>query len=343
MTLAIVTGATGWLGSRLVQALLADEHADGQRVVRCLVQPDADAAGLERVSPALQIVRGDLTQPETLQPLFEGAAEASVFHIAGIIHPGLTTRAFFDVNVRGTEHLLNAAIAARAQRLILVSSNSPFGTNPSREHTFDESSAYHPYMKYGKSKMRAERLVQSAHDAGDIETVIVRSPWFYGPGQPPRQTLFFRMIRDGKVPVVGDGGNRRSMAYVDNICQGLLLAERSPRAAGEAYWIADRRPYTMNEIIAAVEAVLEREFQVSCRHGRVSIPGFVGEVATAIDASIQAVGLYHQKLHVLGEMNKTIACSISKAEQELGYNPSVELEEGMKRSIQWLVQRGEQL
>jgi nucleoside-diphosphate-sugar epimerase len=340
MTLAIVTGAPGWLGSRLVQTLLA-EPGSSQRPVRCLVQADADASALERLSPHVQIIRGDLTRPETLRPLFEGADGATVFHVAGVIHPGLTTRAFFRVNVRGTRHLLDAASAAQARRLIYLSSNSPFGTNPSREHTFDEGSAYHPYMKYGKSKMLAEKLVQGAHQAGDIETVIVRSPWFYGPGQPPRQTLFFRMIRDGKVPVVGDGGNRRSMAYVDNICQGLLLAERSPRAAGEAYWIADRRPYTMNEIIAAVEAVLEREFKVRCRHGRVNIPGFVGEVATAIDASMQAVGLYHQKLHVLGEMNKTIACSISKAEQELGYNPSVDLEEGMKRSIQWLVEQGE--
>ncbi len=76
----------------------------------------------------------------------------------------------------------------------------------------------------------------------EIETVLVRPPWFYGPNQPPRQTLFFRMIRAGKAPIVGSGRNLRSMSYIDNLCQGLLLAAMTPRANGQTYWIADRRP-----------------------------------------------------------------------------------------------------
>jgi nucleoside-diphosphate-sugar epimerase len=307
------------------------------------VQPTADTSELERLAPDVELVRGDVRKPETLGPLFAGAEDARVFHAAGVVHPGATTRLLFDVNVEGTRNVLSAAKTAKARRLVYLSSNSPFGTNPSRDHTFDEAAAYHPYMKYGRTKMLAEQLVQAAQVAGDIESVIVRPPWFYGPGQPPRQTLFFRMIRDGRIPVLGDGENRRSMAYVDNLCQGLLLASQSPRAAGQAYWIADRRPYTMNEIILAVENVLERDFKVKCAHRRVSIPGLVGGAATAVDAALQAFGLYHQKIHVLGEMNKTIACSIAKAERELGYNPSVDLEEGMRRSIQWLLERGETL
>ena len=71
------------------------------------------------------------------------------------------------------------------------------------------------------------------------------------------------------------------------------------------------------------------------------LPGFVGELAGAVDWGLQAVGLYHQKVHVLSEMNKTIACSVERARRELGYQPSVALEEGMRRSVLWLIEKGE--
>ena len=73
--------------------------------------------------------------------------------------------------------------------------------------------------------------------------------------------------------MVGGGENRRSMAYVDNICQGLLLCERSTGARGQTYWIADRRPYSMNEIIATIEEVLEKDFGVTPARKRMRLPG----------------------------------------------------------------------
>ena len=194
-------------------------------------------------------------------------------------------------------------------------------------------------MNYGRSKMRMEQAVLEAARAG-LETVIVRPPWFYGPDQPPRQTLFFRMVRDGKAPLVGSGDNLRSMAYVDNLAQGIVLAATHAAAAGQIYWIADRRPYAMREIIDTIERLLEEEFHIPVAHRRMRLPGFASTVAEAADAAMQAAGLYNQKIHVLSEMNKTIACSIQKAELELGYRPQVSLEEGMRRSIQWVLERG---
>ena len=126
------------------------------------------------------------------------------------------------------------------------------------------------------------------------------------------------------------------MAYVDNICQGLLLCEKIQEARGKTYWIADERPYTMNEIVDTIEKLLETEFKQACTHKRMRLPGFVGNVAQMIDGSLQSIGLYNQKIHVLSEMNKTIACSVEKAKQELGYEPKVSLEEGMRRSLQWV-------
>src|SRR4029450_8546644 len=103
-------------------------------------------------------------------------------------------------------------------------------------------------------------VVAEIQAGGRLETVVIRAPWFYGPFQPPRQTLFFTMIRAGKAPIVGGGGNLRSMAYTDNLAQGTLRAARVEQAAGRTYWIADRRPYAMNEVVDTVERLLESEF-----------------------------------------------------------------------------------
>ena len=168
-----------------------------------------------------------------------------------------------------------------------------------------------------------------------LSITFIRCPWFYGPNQPARQTLFFQMIKDGKMPIVGDGNNRRSMSFIDNLCQGIMLASLVRSEVPSTYWIADERPYSMNEIIDTVEDVLKTDFNYDVKGTRMKLPWVVGEIATVIDWVIQSLGLYHQKFHVLSEMNKSISCSVEKAKMELDYKPTVELREGMRRSIEW--------
>ena len=148
------------------------------------------------------------------------------------------------------------------------------------------------------------------------------------------------MVRAGKAPIVGSGENLRSMSYVDNLCQGLLLAASVEKAAGQTFWLADRRPYSMNEIIDTIERLLETEFGQKCAHKRLRLPSAASSIAFVADTALQAIGLYHQKIHVLSEMNKTISCSVAKAERELGYRPAIELEEGMRRSLAWCQANG---
>jgi len=342
----VVTGGLGWLGQGLLTALskglpdcpaLAEPQADLDICV--LVHPSEDAAAVEALAPGARVVVGDLRHRADCDRLLEGAEGAVIFHAAGLIHPWRPYE-LYDTNVVGTENLLAAAEAVGAKRVVAVSSNSPCGVNPDKGHRFDESAPYVPYMAYGRSKMQMEQAVHAAQARGRIETVIIRPTWFYGPHQPPRQTLFFKMVRDGGAPIVGGGNARRSMAYIDNTCQGMLLAASSERAVGQTYWMADERPYTMNEIVDTIERLLETEFGQTCAHKRLRLPGFASDVARLLDAGIQAVGLYHQKIHVLSEMNCTIACSVDKARDELGYAPTVALEEGMRRSLQWVVDRG---
>jgi nucleoside-diphosphate-sugar epimerase len=347
MSLTLVTGAPGWLGTRLVRVLLEGlpdvpslSEPDQARRIRCLVAPGLNSSALRELSGLVETTEGDLRDPDAVSDFLGDAAGATLFHCAGLVHPRGRTRELFSVNVDGTRNLLQAAENARVRRAVVVSSNSPFGLNANRDDYFDEQSPYNPYMSYGRSKMLMEKVVHTYQERGKMETVILRPTWFYGPDQPPRQTRFFQMIRRGRAPIVGSGENRRSLAYVDSVCQALLLCERTPTANGQAYWIADRRPYTMNEIVDTVERLMEQEFGLTVAHKRMRVPSVTGDVARLCDKLIQSLGFYHQEIHVLSEMNGTIACSIAKAERELGYEPTIELEEGMRRSLAWCLREG---
>ena len=341
----VVTGASGWLGQNLMRALVGRRER-----VRCLVPLADHAAPLSLLSPTVEVVVGDVRDPATADRLFDGVgADAAVFHAAAVIHPASSTREFFDVNVGGTQNMVDRARRSGAARFVHVSSNSPFGVNATPGEVFTEDSPYDPYLGYGQSKYEAEQIVQSANDRGDIPTVMVRAPWFYGPYQPSRQSQFFRTIRRGRFPLIGDGTQRRSMAYTDNLVQGLLRAEVSEKAPGNAYWVADAEPYELREILATVRRALEAEGLATSGEAfvrltdRPALTRLAARVAEKGDVLLQKRGRYLQPLHVLGELGHTIACDISRARDELGYEPTVALEEGMRNSIRWCLEHGEQL
>jgi nucleoside-diphosphate-sugar epimerase len=320
-----VTGGGGWLGSRLLEVLASEGHR-----VKTLLLPG------ESAFPGVQTTTGDVRNPDVCRRFLDGARDGLVIHLAGVIHPR-GVKDFYEVNLDGTRNVVEAARAAGVRRTVVMSSSSPCGCNPHAEHRFDESSPYRPYMGYGRSKMQMEQYVRAQ---SDLDWVLVRAPWFYGPNQPARQTTFFKMIQAGRFPLVGDGHNQRSMSYIDNLCDGLRLASTVPEAARKIYWIADERPYSMSHIVTTVQELLVQDFGLPVKPNRLRLPWIAGEVATLADGALQSLGLYQQKIHVLSELNKTIACSVERANVELGYNPAVELREGMRRSIAWCLSRG---
>ncbi len=333
----VVTGAAGWLGQNLVRAL-----APTRAHVRCLVGNATDAATLEVVGQNVAVVVGDVRDPEGVERLFADLEPATVVHAAGVIHPSRATREFFDVNVGGTQLVLDGARRAGATRFLFISSNSPFGANPTPADRFDERSPFHPYMGYGASKLEAEQLVARSDERGDLATVVLRPPWFYGPFQPARQTQWFSAVRKGRFPLVGSGANRRSMVYTGNLVDGILAAETAEAAAGNAYWIADAEPYEMRFVLDTVRDALEAEgLHVTRRQLR--LPRAAGVVAERLDGLLQGRGRYLQPLHVLGELKDTIACDIGKAKADLGYEPTTTLLEGMRASIRWCLERGADL
>lgn len=327
-TKALVTGAPGWLGSTLAEVL-----RERERAVRCLVLPRFDDTHLKELGA--EVFKGDLRNRESLKGVCNGVK--TVFHCAGVVHPR-RIRQMYEVNVTGTKNILEEAISAGVDRFIYVSSNSVGGINTSRDRLMRESDAPRPYKHYGLSKHKAEEIVMEAFKKGRIAASIVRPCWFYGIRQPERQTTFFKMIKKGDPIVFGDGNCLRSMSYIDNVIDALFLVEEKDISSGKVYWIADERPYPVIEIYRTIADLLGVK-ELRPRF----VPPFVSGVCGAADGLLQAAGLYVKEIHVAGEMNKDIACSIKKAREELGYEPRVGLREGMRRSVEWCRAQGVEL
>jgi nucleoside-diphosphate-sugar epimerase len=333
----VVTGATGWLGRALLTALTDRVGVHYRRSIRALVTTPAAAGEL---AVGVEAVVGDVRTSAGLNDLFANIPSSrtvDVIHAAGVIHPA-TPSDWVEVNARGTANIAAKARAAGVRRFVHVSSNSPFGTNPHPGDVFRNDEPYDPYLGYGRSKMLAElRLFDEI--ANGLDAVIVRPPWFYGPHQPTRQTTFFTMVRKGRFPIVGDGRQRRSMVYVDDLVDGVIRAELAECPAGRGWWIADARPYEVNEIVIAVtDALAAAGLVVAAR--QLHVPAVVSRAAAAADAALQRRHRYVAALHVLGELGTTIACDISAARRELGYEPAVGLAEGMRRSVEWCLAQG---
>jgi nucleoside-diphosphate-sugar epimerase len=337
--LVVVTGANGWLGRAATERL-----ATRSRVV-AVARDLGEGRALERfiasLSGDVELAFADLTVPSTLDALFDGrSGRVQLVHTAGVIHP----RRFADfeaVNATGTAHLARVARQAGVARMVHVSSNSPFGTNASTTDSFRQNEPYRPYLGYGRSKMHGEIAVLDEVTRG-LNAVIVRPPWFYGPHQPARQTTFFSMIKAGRFPVFGAGDQRRSMVYVANLVDGIEAALRWSGEPGRTWWIADARPYTVAEIVETVGRALADEGHDVAPNG-LRLPSFVGDVAEAIDRVLQGARRYEQRVHVLGEMNKTIVCDVSQTMLELDWEPRVSLYDGMRASVRWCRENGIQL
>ena len=307
--------------------------------VRVLVHAATDVPLVQQSLPTAKIYVGDVRSDTDVAELYDGLDATYLVHSAAVIHPA-TVDDFFTINADGTANVVRAALKNGLRRMVHVSSNSPIGTNPSPDEVFRDNEPYNPYYGYGKSKMQAEILVKEMLDGAGVPGTIVRPPWFYGPYQPERQARFLKTVRLGKFPLVGKGLNKRSMVYTDNLALGVRLAATTDRPGIGHYWNADERPYTMLEILDGVrEAARAEGLEVVDKEMR--LPNAAGQAAEKVDAFLQKRGKYQQEIHVAGELNKTIACSIEGAHRDLGYTPPVSLVEGMRRSYRYGLENGQ--
>ena len=313
----LVTGASGWIGGRVVPELLQGGHR-----VRCLVEPDVDPGAL---AADAEIVRGDLRDGRAVAAAVSGVD--AVVHCAAVIHPR-RAREFREVNAEGTRRLVEAAASAGVRRLVHVSSNAAAGFQRERAVLLTEGHAPVPKGGYGQSKLEAERLVSAAWGATNLETVIVRPCRCYGAGQPARVERVFSMIRMGRVPIFGDGGALRSMSAVDDVVRMLIQCLDDPDAPGQTFWIADERPYTTLEAFEAMAAAADAPLRVR------RLPEGAARLCEALDLAYERAGGYSMSLHLAGESHRDIGCSIEKAKRVLGFQPRNDLVGGFREALE---------
>jgi len=319
----LVTGVPGWLGTYFLRALKKGtsdypEYSPKPWKIRTLSLPGVDTSNIEENVD--QIVRGDIRDFNLCLKATQDVEV--VVHLAGVIHPK-RVKDFYEVNTKGTSNLVYASILNNVDQFIYISSNSAFGV---ADYIMNEESPPRPYMNYGWSKFYAEEVVRSFGE--HLPYVILRPCWYYGEGHPLRQSKLIKMIEKGRPLIFGDGNYLRSMTYIGNLSMAIIQVI-SERLYNREYWIADKRPYTINEIYSTIARILG----VNCRP--IYIPEVFSKMCRLGDKVLQRLGMYNSYLHVAGEMTCNIACSVKRAMKEFGYDPRVDLEEGMRRSIEW--------
>ncbi len=302
----LITGYPGWLTNRLVQIF-----NDKDISYTTMNYPRYD---VRNYNDCLKITK-DISY---------------VVHCAGVIHPK-KVKDFYTINTKGTENIVRASMENNILKFIYISSNSACGYSK-YNLVMNEFLYGSPYMAYGNSKYLAEKIIFSYLSFSKIKYIILRPCWFYGINPPDRLITMFNMIKKGKPMIFGNGNNLRSMTYIDNLIDAIILSLEYDRGHGD-YWISDNKPYTTNEIYHTIAELLNVD--IKPRY----IPNIASKICRLGDKYLQKIGKYNSYIHVAGEMNLDIACDISKAKRELGYNPKIELREGMKRtleSIKWI-------
>lgn len=320
---ALVSGATGFIGSHLVQRLLKEAME-----VVCLVRPSSNRRWLKDLP--VEYRTASLHEPEALA---SAVADADlVFHVAGLTRAH-SEEEYLAINEVGTRHLLTAACkAAKPPRFVYISSLSAAG--PAGDQPLTEDDEPRPLPGYGSSKLAAERVVLDHADR--MPVTIVRPPAVYG----PRDTNFlpvFRMARKvGLAPILGGPDGRLTFVYATDLAEGVCLAGMSARAVGRTYFIGSGT-HTQAELADAIGAALGRELR------RLHVPGWLaklagefGELKWALSGRPQI--LSRRKVH--DALQPRWTCSWSRAATELGYLPKIDLPEGVALTARWYLDHG---
>jgi nucleoside-diphosphate-sugar epimerase len=185
-----------------------------------------------------------------------------------------------------------------------------------------------PYTDYGKSKWKAEQIVKKFQNEKKLQTIILRPCWFYGPNPGPIMIELINRIKNGRPPIFGDGSNLRTMSYIENTVEAILLAINNDRTNGNTYWIGDEKPYKL------IDVYNEFAKQLNVKINPWKIPWSVCQLAEKLDIFLGKLGRYHKHLHVCGETGHDIWCDTIKAQNDFDYNPKISLREGVKRTIE---------
>lgn len=319
MAETLITGGTGFLGSALARALV-----ERGRTVRVLARPTSDTWRLRGLN--VEVVRGDVLQPETLSPALEGVD--AVYHAAGMLGGmPVSDAAYHELHVDGTRNVLLAAREHGVRRVVHVSSPGVLG--PIDGLPADETAPYAPTNIYEVTKAEGEELALSLAAESELSLVVARPEFVYGPGD--RHVLgLFRMVQRGLFFYIGSGESLVHPTYVDDAVQGMLLCGERGRD-GRVYHIAGPEPVTIRQLATTIAAAMGRE------PPRLHVPRPLATVAAVGLEAAAAIIPFRPPLSrgAIGFFTETRAFSTARAQQELGYRAHVGLPEGVRHTVAW--------
>ncbi|MBA3868593.1 MAG: SDR family oxidoreductase [Anaerolineae bacterium] len=302
----VVTGGAGFIGSHIAERLLNEGHT--VRIVDNLLT--GKQANLDLLKGKVELHHVSITDLTALHPIFEGVD--TVFHHAALASVPLSIDnplLSHEHNATGTLNVLVAARDTGVRRVVYAASSAAYGNNESEQQV--ETAAPKPLSPYGVSKLAGEYYCQSFAQVYKLETVCLRYFNVFGARQDPTSQyaavipLFITSMIDGKAPMIfGDGLQSRDFCYVENVVHGNLLAADAPAANGESINIATGK--------------------------RVNLLDLVGQINTQLGTQIEPI-------HMEGRVGdvKHSRADITKAQTLLAYEPVVDFESGLKRTIEW--------
>jgi nucleoside-diphosphate-sugar epimerase len=340
MARTLVTGATGFIGNRLVAALLAR----GEEVM-CLLRPGASAEKLRK--SGAQLITGDVTQAATLPAAIANADV--VYHLAGLTRANRLSD-YLRANEEGVRNVLDAcARRTTAPVVVLVSSLAAAGPMADRNRFRTECDPLHPVSHYGVSKLAGERAAEAFADR--VPITIVRPPIVLGPGDVTGFALFKSIRRLRSFLVLGSK-RRASIIHVADLNAALIASaqhgerlpardETSPESnsngRGRYFVAADEHP-TFAELSRMVARSLNRPYALAIRLPLAAIWPVVvpGEIAGRITGRARYLSCERAREFTAGHW----ICSAEKAKRDLGFSPGAPLAERIKQTADWYLREG---
>ncbi len=317
--LVLLTGATGFAGSHVLEALLAAGHR-----VRIPVRPQSRLAWIP--SEGVERVPGDLRDPDCLASLVSGASW--IFHFGGITRAG--RRGDFErINTQGTCDLFDAACAAGddLELFLFCSSLAAGGPAPSPERPRREEDPAAPISAYGRSKLEAERCL-SQRCPSRTRLVMIRPPTVYGPRDTALLVLF-RWLAHGILPMPAPKGSLASLIHARDLAQASLhLAET--RAKG-LFYVGDGKPHSWEEVGSVAGGILGKPAHpLRIPSPLVRLPGIWGELVTVCTGRAPVINL--DKVRDLLQPYWIVSIDRLLA---TGYAPRVDLAGGLRETVDW--------
>lgn len=318
----LITGGGGFIGSHLVESQLAQGHH--VRTVDLHTQRLAHMAD----RPRLDVVVGSITDRHLVERLVSGIDV--IYHLASAhLDVHLSDDVYWQVNVQATANLLRAARAAGVGQVVHCSSNGVIGDvqNPPA----DEATPCNPTNIYERTKLAGEQVaLQVARETG-LPVVVARPAWVYGPRCPRTQKLF-HTIQKRRFVMVGDGRTLRHPIYVSDAVRGFELCAASKKAAGQVYLLAGEKPVTIQSLVRTIAEMLD------VQPPAVHLPLWLAQAGGyALELAFRPLGRQPPfSRRSVDFFLKNNVYSIRKAQQELGFQPQVDLRAGLVQTRDWL-------